>query len=151
MHINFKYDQSTINKVMVAGHNSLDIFTKIEVVKNLIESVAGEITNKELQSALCHCWYYKFGRRKELSDKEHIILDILLKHKLSPKTVYHWFLLNNAPESVKSKLKERKIGLRNAISASYNLRTMRTKRGSEKLMEDMRIVIRGLTWKSHEK
>ena len=66
---------------MKAGKDWLDIITKMDVVKSLITKDIGEFTNQEIQSMLCHCWYYKFGRKKELTNKEHEVLDLLLKNK----------------------------------------------------------------------
>ncbi len=128
-----------------------DVFIKIDKVRNLLSSQLGNMSDEELQTSLCHCWYFKFGRKKELTEKEYIILDLLLKNGLSPKTVYHWFLLNKAPEHIKDKLTAGKMSLRGAISESYDWRTMRTQRGCEKLMDDMKTIIGGLNWKSQEK
>ena len=48
----FKNREITIKEVMIEGHNSLDIFTKIGFVKNLIKNSNGDLTDKELQIVL---------------------------------------------------------------------------------------------------
>lgn len=135
---------------MRGGHKSLDIFTKIERVKIVLAPTISGMSDKEVQAALCHCLYYKIGRRKELTSKERELFDLLVKNGFSPKTLYHWFCLHVAPEHIKQKVRERKMGLREAISQSNAWRKLKTQRGSLRLMEEIREIVGGLTWKSQE-
>jgi len=145
-----KNEEITLKRVMEAGHKSLDIFTKLEFVKDLITKNTGKLTDKELQIIVCHCWYYKSGRYKKLTPKEHEILDTLLKNNLSPKTIYQWFLLNEAPEHIKKKVKERKIGYNKAISENAKWKKITSRQGTTQLIEEIRQVIGSLKWKSQE-
>ncbi len=142
--------KNTVYDFMEGGHNSLDIFTKIEKVKIVLSPVISGMTDKEVQAMLCHCWHYKLERKKDLTPQEHELFDLLLKNGLSSKTIYHWFCLNVAPDHIKQKIRERKISVVDAISQSNAWRKLKTQRGSVRLMEDIREVIGGLTWKSQE-
>lgn len=146
----FKSDQTLYNNIMKLGNNRLDIFTKAKMVKHLLSDTVGNLTDKEIQSCLCHCWYYKLGRRKEINKIEHEIFDTLLKNNISPKTVYHWFLLLDAPDHIKSKIKNKKISLENAISSSSSWKRMTSRRAGKEIMEEIRKCIKGLRWQSQE-
>ncbi len=146
----FKNEESLRYKLMRKDEKKLDIFSRIKEVRSLLSNTIGNISDYELRKALCHCWYYKFGRRKEINSLEHEILDILLKNNLSPKTCYHWFLLDKAPDHIKAKIKDKKISFRDALSSSSSWHKMTGRKGADKLMEDIRKIMGGLSWRSQE-
>ena len=135
---------------MVNGKHRLNVFEKIDVIRNLIVNNVGDINDKEIQSELCRCWYHNIGRREEITSRQHEILDLLLKNNINPKTAYHYFLLNNAPEHLKTRLKEKKVSIRDAVSISSKYNKLESMKGSEKLMEEIKIIVRGLKWENQE-
>jgi hypothetical protein len=146
----YKKDKTLKDNLMGSSNERLDVFQKIELIRSLIASNLGEMTNKEIQSALCRCWYYNLGRRKEISQKQHEILDLLLKNNIKPKAAYNYFLLSDTSENIKKKLQEKRISIKDAVSLNSQWRRVEGEKGSEKLMEEMRDVLRRLTWKSQE-
>lgn len=146
----FKSKKTTNNKLMGAGKNRLDVFEKIEIVRSLIINNVENLNDKEIQSELCRCWYYNIGRREEITPRQHEILDLLLKNNINPKTAYHYFLLNNAPDHIKLRLREKKVSMRDAVSISSKYNKLESMKGSEKLMEEIRTIVGGLKWESQE-
>ena len=70
----FKNGETTLKRVMVCGYNSLDIFTKIDFVKDLLRKNIGELSDRALQIAICHGWYYKLGRYEQLTAQEFMTI-----------------------------------------------------------------------------
>ena len=124
-----------------------DVFEKIESVKEKLKSVTEGLSNKEIQSILGHCVWFRRGRRKELNDKEREVNDLLLKHDIIPKSAYDLFLLNKAPAHIRKKIKERKLSYSMACRKTVQWRKMISTRAGKEIMDDMRKVIGGLQWK----
>ena len=79
-----------------------------------------------------------------------MVLDILLKNKLRPKTAYEWLLIEEAPPHIRDKIIQHKINLREG-RRQFVLwkRNMNTRAGKE-LMEELKTIVGGLRWKSQE-
>lgn len=123
------------------------MFQTIEYIKTLLSPLIKDKTNKEVKIMLCHCVYFRSGRRKTLSVEERAFYDLLLKNKLSPKTLYKKWLLLEAPEHVKRQIREKKISLNEARSRSYAHKRMISTLNGKELIAEIKKVIGGLEWK----
>ena len=125
-----------------------NVFLKIASLKQkLMPSIDG-LTDKRIKNILCHCSYFACGRRKGLDAKEREVYDILLRYKISPKTVYQWFSLIDAPDHIKQKMKQQGLTYTEAVSRSYAWKRMTGGRNSMLIMNEVRKIIGGLEWKN---
>lgn len=130
------------------GDKPDNVFAKIASVKEKLLPAIEGLTDKQVRSILCHCWYYKYGRKKkELIAKEKEVYDLLLEHKISPKTAYEWFRLIDAPDHIKQKIVKCEISFNDASSRMNSWRRMISTKNGKEIMEDMKNVIGGLQWK----
>ena len=129
------------------GDKPDNYFEKIESVKKILLPTIQGFNDKQIRSILCHCVYYKSERRKLLTDKEREVYDLLLSHKLSPKTTYNWFCLINAPDHVKQKVMKQEISFAGAMARSYAWRRMTGRKSGKEIMEEIKTIIGGLEWK----
>ena len=60
----FKNKETPYSELMMKGSKNIDYFKRITQVKDLLANSIVGMNDREIRSALCHCWYYKFGRRK---------------------------------------------------------------------------------------
>jgi hypothetical protein len=131
------------------GRKPQNYFGKLERFKEILLPCISEKTDLEVRRMLRHCWYYKLGRRKELELEERQLFDLLLKHGLSPKTLYEYYLLLDAPQHIRQKLREGKISMRDAQSKSYAYRRLIFRQGGKDIMREVVQIIRRLEWKGH--
>lgn len=98
-----------------------DLFTKAEMIKELIRSKMGDICGDELLTIGCHLHHYWYDRRKEpLTEKEMIVYDILNKEGLNPTTVYSWLLATRAPNDVRVRYRKGKITSKQLVRFGRN-------------------------------
>jgi len=124
-----------------------NVFEKIESVKEKLKSATEGLSDKQIQSILGHCNWYRKNRRKTLNEKEREVNELLLKNNIKPSTAYYFFLLNRAPAHIKQQIKDRKLSYSTASRKMVEWRKMMSTRAGKEIMEDMRKVIGGLQWK----
>src|SRR3989338_6277947 len=129
------------------NYKEKNVYEKIESVKEILKPLIEDKNNKDIKRILCHCVYYKMGRKKELVGEEKEFYDFLLKHDLKPKTLYEWFLLLDVPEHIKKQLEEKRIGRKNAQSRAFAYKRMIGTKNGKEIMTDIMVVIRRLEWK----
>ncbi len=137
------------------------LFDKVAEIKKLLNQVLPELDGNRLLTMLGHCRrYYEgslyYGRRTsdpevkkerlklDLTDLERVLYDFLLRQRLNPSTTYRWFLACRVPQDIKEKLENHQISYRKAMEISYNRKRVRESNIGLLMMEEMRIVIRGL-------
>lgn len=130
------------------GDKPDNVFAKIEYVKKKLLPATEGLNDKQIKSILCHCAYYKAERRKQLTDKEREVYDLLLSLKLSPKTTYQWFCLLNAPDHIKQKVMKLEMTYEEAQRKSYSWRRMIGRKTSKEIMDEIKSIIGGLEWKN---
>jgi hypothetical protein len=128
----------------------MNVFERIEYIRDILRPVTKDISDKEVTGLVLQIQSYREGKRKELNQTHRAIYDLLLKHELTPKTVYVWMLLEKAPSHVKDKLRAQKISIRDASKMSYSWRRMVTTRAGKDIMANMQAVIGGLKWRGQE-
>ncbi len=134
------------------------IFDKVAEIKQRIKADLPELDGSGLITMMCHCrMYYEgrlhYGRRgkpenvlkkRNLTEAEKIVYDILLQMKLNPSTCYRWFLATRLPSDVKEKLEKGQIGQKQAIIISNNRRRVKQSNIGLLMMEEIRIIVGGL-------
>ncbi len=131
------------------GRKPEDFFGKIERFKEVMGPCIQMKSDVDITRMLRHCWYYKMGRKKVLTFEERELFDVLLKRGSSPKTLYGYFLLLNAPQHIKQRLKEGTISMRDAQSKSYDYRRLISQQGGKDIMREVVQIIRRLEWKGN--
>jgi len=127
-----------------------NVFERIESVKAILEPVAPDRESFKVRGLILRCAKYRIGLIKNLNTVERKTYDLLLKHKYSPKTVYEWLLLEDAPQHIKEKLVQNKISLEDAHHQHVQWKRLCGIRAGTEIMNEMRNIIRRLRWKSQE-
>lgn len=101
----------------------MNVFEKIDKVKELIETTLPNKKDKEIYDMVRHIARFKDGiRKKPLSEQEKILGDLLLRNNYNPRTVYKWFrVLFFYPPELQAELKVGKISFRRAIRKKTEL------------------------------
>jgi len=126
------------------------VFEQIESVKRILEPAVPDGDSSRICGLTLRCVRYKLGQVKKLNSVEAKTYDLLLKNKLNPKTVYEWFLVENAPPYIKEKLSQGKMGLRTARAQYVQWKRMSNTRSGKEIMDEMKNIVRRLRWKSQE-
>jgi len=139
----------------------ISLFDRVAEIKKQLNQVLPEIEPDRLINMLCRCrMYYEgnlyYGRRttdpeekkkrkpKDLTQMERVLYDFLLRNNLNPSTTYRWFLATRVPDDIKDKLNKGQISYQKAMEISYNRKRVRESNIGLLMMEEMRIIIRGL-------
>jgi len=137
------------------------IFDKTNEIKKQLKQVLPEIDGSRLIIMLGHCRrHYEgtlyYGRRtsnKEIAKKrekvkltqmELLLYNFLLRNNLNPSTTYRWFLATRVPSEIKEQLEKGHISVKIAMQTAYNRKRVRESNQGLLMMEEMRIVMRGL-------
>jgi hypothetical protein len=137
------------------------MFEKVREIKQKLKRALPEIEDNRLISMLGHCRrYYEgslyYGRRTtdktekkqrkqlDLTQMERVLYDFLLRNNLNPSTTYRWFLATRVPDDIKDKLAKKQISYRKAMQISYNRKRVRESNIGLLMLEEMRIIVRGL-------
>jgi len=127
-----------------------NVFEQIESVKRILESVVPDKDSFRVRGLVLRCTKYKVGLIKNLNSTERAVYDLLLKHKLNPKTAYERLLLEFVPSHIKEKLVQRQIGVRAARSQYVQWKRMCGTRAGASIMDEMKTTMGRLRWKSQE-
>ncbi len=135
-----------VNKKVQKMH----VLERVKYVKEILKPATEGLSDRDIRGIVLQITHYYNCRRKTLGPVHRIVNDTLLKHSLTAKTVYSWFLLDLAPPHIKDKLKAGKVSLKDAsvMSAAWK-KNVSTKSGKD-IMAQMRAVIGGLQWRGQE-
>jgi len=139
----------------------ISIFDRVNQVKEQLKQILPEVEENRLIPILGHCrrhyegnLYYgrrvsnpedKAKRKKiELTQNERIVYDYLLRNKINPSTIYRQFLATRVPEDIKEQLENGNISYKKAMETSYNRKRVRECKIGFDMLEEMRIIVRGL-------
>lgn len=116
-----------------------NLFTKAEMVRELIASNIGSISGDDLLTIMCHLHHHWHNRRKEsLTEKEMKVYELLCKENLNPMTVYDWFLATRAPMDIRARYQNGKIDVRQLVKFGRNEIERERCRKSLELMREIR-------------
>ena len=135
---------------MVNSWKDFNVYEQIKSLKQILEPIVPDGDSFKIRGLLMRCVKYNLGIVKKLNKDEAKTLDLLLKNKMNPKTVYEWLLLEDAPAHIREKVIQRKIGLREGRRQFVLWRRNVSTRAGKELMEEIKRIIGGLRWKSQE-
>jgi len=135
-----------------------NIFDKVSEIKQHINMILPEIDGDKLINMMSHCRrYYEgklhYGRRnvkenldkkRDLTESERILYDLLLKLNLNPSTTYRWFLATIVPADIKEKLAKGHISQKKALEISANRKRVKESNVGLLMIEEIRTIIGGL-------
>ena len=127
-----------------------NVFERIDDAKKILSPLIKDKTDQEIKLILCHCVNTQNGRKYNRDKYEIQFNDFLLKNELSAKTLYEYFLVLDYPQHIKAQLKDKKIGINKAQRLAFTHRKMTSRKGTKKLMEEMRNIIRRLEWRNQD-
>ena len=130
------------------GDKPDNYFNKIESVKKILLTTTQGMNEMQIMNIICHCVYFKDGRKKILTDKEREVYDLLLANGLNIRTTYNWFLVLHLPPHLKEKMMKGQIGYDEAMKKGYLWRKMIGRKNSDEIITEVRNLIGGLEWKN---
>jgi len=100
----------------------MDVFEKVENLKELIKRNVGKFSDDELYKIiekLGNRWHYPNKRKKglTLTNQETTIYELLLNHKINPSTAYKWLLVDRAPADIRFKVRSGVLSIRDALKS----------------------------------
>lgn len=125
-----------------------NLILKLASAKEKLLPVIKGLDDKQLQRIICHCNYFKIGRKTSLTEKEKEVYDFLLSHRMCPKTLYEWLRIADAPEHIRKGISQRKIGMKEASSKNFLWKKMISRRNGKEIVAQVRVIIGGLEWKN---
>jgi hypothetical protein len=96
----------------------------MKYVKSIVQIMYPRITYEEIKSILANLTKYDVGRKKEISEQERIVLDLLLQHQMKPATAYNYYRVLNLPAYLQEEIRQRNITMNEAFHK--NLESNRT-------------------------
>jgi len=136
----------TMNK----SWKNFNVFEQIKSIKNILQPIVPDGDKFRIRGLVMRCAKYHTGQISKLNNEQAKTYELLLKHKLHPKTVYEWLLLEDVPQHIKEKIVQRKISLQDARQQYVQWKRLNGTRTGKALMEEILNVIRRLKWKSQE-
>ncbi|MBI4152105.1 hypothetical protein HY495_00205 [Candidatus Woesearchaeota archaeon] len=139
------------------GHKR-NIFDKVHEIREHIKKVLPEVDGSRLIQMLSHCrQYYEgklhYGRRgipenqqkkRDLTEAERILFDLLLRLNLNPSTTYRWFLAARIPGDIKEKLAKGMISQKKALEIAANRKRVKESNTGLLMIEEIRTIMRSL-------
>ena len=126
----------------------INIFDKLNDIKKKLNQILPEIEEHRLLSMMSHIRRHYERKNKqnsvELTPLERLLYDFLLREKLNPSTTYRWFLAGRVPYDIKEKLEKKQISVKKAMEINYNRTRVRESNLGLSMLEDMRMIVRGL-------
>jgi hypothetical protein len=122
-----------------------DVFRKANYVQGLINTTIPGVSSDEVYTMLGHVAHHHYNTRKVgLSEKEILLYDLLLKHKLVPSTVYNWFSLTRTPQDLQQRVRRGTISQKQALRMAMNRKRQQEMSLSLQILESGRNAIRRL-------
>lgn len=128
-----------------------NVFERAEITINWVKTLIGETSEVELIGMFGHLAKSYYDRYKnELSEREMMLYDALLKEGLNPATVYEWLLAAQLDDNNKRLLLKNKISQKKATCLG-RVQVMRIRaRHSLAFLGNARNLVHTLEWRSLE-
>ena len=135
---------------MKVRKDQFNVFERIESVKEILMPVCPDKNSFQIRALVMRCVKFRVGQAKKLTKAESMTYDLLLKHKIAPKTAYMWMLLEQCPPELRAKLEANAITLIDAHRQLVQWKRLSGSQSGQDIMDEMRIIIRRLQWRSQE-
>jgi len=147
-----------INRNIRENGYKRSIFDKVHEIKEQIKKILPELDGSRLMQMLCHCRQQYEGKlhygrsnvpenwkkKRELTEAERLLYDLLLRMNLNPSTTYRWFLASRVPSDIHEKLTKGLISQKKALEIAANRRRVKESNTGLLMMEEIRTIMRSL-------
>ncbi len=158
MYMNKNNNQVFINHRVRYNGRKINLFDRINLMKNDLKELLPEIEEDKFLSMASHVrnFYYgklHYGRRavpenlkkkKELTANEKVLLDYYLKNNINPSTAYRWFVACRIPSDLKEKLAQGKVSFKKAFLIADNRKKSKLSNTGLIMIEEINNVVRSL-------
>lgn len=151
-------DKIYVNYRIRDKRKKINIFDKVNSIKQDIRQLIPEIEDNKLLPMLSHIRQFQYGklhygrraikenlsRKRELTSNEKIVYDYMLKNNLNPSTTYRWFIACRVPEDIREKLEQGKISQRKAIMIADNRKKAKMSNIGLLMIEEIKNIVGSL-------
>ncbi len=114
-------------KVLKKELINMDHFQKVQWLRKLLEQDGYDVRSyEELSRKVCRIVNYRGKRINKLNQDEVVLLDLFLKHKISPRTAEDWLRAPKLPDDLKYRYRNKEITFVNAFR-EYNNTKIKSK------------------------
>lgn len=111
-------------------------------IKTQLSQAFPDKTLEQIRKMVRRVGRCEYGEIKEISQDEHIIKDLLIRHKVKAATVYQWLLQTLVPDDVREKMENGTISAIQASRAISNRERQRRAALELTLLEQARLVVK---------
>ena len=151
-------DKIFINTQIREKGKKINIFDKVNQIRNDIKSLLPEIEEDKIIPMFSHVRNFFYGklyygrravpenkqRKRELTNAETILLDYMMKNKLNPSTTYRWMIACRIPADIKEKLAKGQVSFVKAMQISANRKKVRESNIGLMMIEEINNIVRSL-------
>jgi hypothetical protein len=158
MYMQKNKDKIFINTQIRENGKKVNIFDKVNKIKNDIKTLLPEIEDDKIIPMFSHVRNFFYGklhygrrnvpenmqRKRNLTKAETILLDYMLKNNLNPSTTYRWMIACRIPADIKEKLSKGQVSIAKAMQISANRKRVRESNTGLMMVEEINNIIRSL-------
>lgn len=158
MYMNKNNNQVFINHRVRYNGRKINLFDRINIMKNDLKELLPEIEEDKFLSMASHVRNFFYGKlhygrraipenkknKRELTANEKVLLDYYLKNKINPSTAYRWFLACRIPSDLKEKLSQGKVSFKKAFLIADNRKKSKLSNTGLLMIEEINNVVRSL-------
>jgi len=151
-------DKIFINTQIREKGKKVNIFDKVNQIKNDLKSLLPEIEDDKIIPMFSHVRNFFYGklyygrrnvpenmqRKRELTKAETLLLDYMMKNNLNPSTTYRWMIATRVPSDIKEKLAKGQISFVKAMQISANRKRVRESNTGLMMVEEVNNIVRSL-------
>lgn len=158
MYMQKNNNQVFINYRIREKGKKINIFDKVNSIKQEVKQLIPEIEEDKFLPMLSHIRQFTYGKlcygrttseniatkKRELTANEKILYDYLLKNNLNAGTTYRWFIATRIPSDIKEKLEQGKISYRKAFMIAENRKKSKLSNLGLLMIEEVNNIVRSL-------
>lgn len=158
MYMNKNNNQVFINHRVRYNGRKINLFDRINIMKNDLKELLPEIEEDKFLSMASHVRNFFYGKlhygrraipenlkkKKELTTNEKVLLDYYLKNHINPSTAYRWFVACRIPSDLKEKLSQGKVSFKKAFLIADNRKKSKLSNTGLLMIEEINNVVRSL-------
>ncbi|MEK6849068.1 MAG: hypothetical protein AABY01_00705 [Nanoarchaeota archaeon] len=134
----------------MAWKNQFDVFARIESMRELFKPWVPDGNSVKIRALLMRCVKFRLKQIDKLTPVESELYDFMLSHKLLPKTIYLYFLMEDVPPELKAKMQKNEMSLQKANVEFLKWKRLMQHSSAKTLLQDVKETIGRLRWKSQE-
>ena len=92
----------------------LDPFERMRYVKGLVQVAYPKVTREEIKMSLRRITRFQQNPTAPMTQKDEVILDVMIQHKIKPGTAYSWFRVLSLPPYLQQQIRDKELSLNEA-------------------------------------